>query len=1775
MSTGRGVATSIRWQAQCKDCGRHDDPAGFDYPDPWIESVVERGGSRSDRCPSCRQKHARDARSMAVPYIDVKTLGEVADRDNPTGPLGGLGPLPVEHERNVVDSDLSRFDFGLVDDDVRRLLTGLENKQVAIVVAGTGSGKSTFLPYRLLVPPADATLHLADRGPIIVTEPRVFATIDVATFIATQLHRAPAVGPGCDIGYRVKGKPAFDSSCRLLFVTDGSLINWLRDGSLDKFGAVVIDEAHERSKNIDVILALLRTELPKQPHLRVIVLSATIDAAFFREYFGGEKKVVVLDDIKVRKQWGYGNPLWPDDPIELDHADWAVGKEFRGKPIRDIAAHLAGLRVLKGREIPVAAWRDQMPQLVADQAVAIAGGTDWGDVLAFLPGEAAIDAAVGDIREQLTALGLNEKWDVYGLLRSTLEDEQRAARCEREEGDNRRIVVSTNIAETSLTIDGVTYVVDSGLINQSQWDVATASKSIPAVPHSKSGVRQRWGRVGRKAPGWVFPLYTRDQFKAFHDHTPPEAVRDDLEALVLTAKAAGIDDPTEFVWPAAFEPRGATEDKAAARLRAGFQCELKRATAALKRRGAIDEEDGDITPWGAELLSFSGTPAEAGAVAGADELACAIEATTAITLLGGSALIGPKGILLFDEKWTPTARNVARRLHESMMIGCEDELDLALKVYGAWERTGDPEAWAKANCVNHELLEKASETRAERLEFLSPGRKSPVSQPVRLQLAPRVRAVLSRALVDFTFVNRGDRWVSAESEGVDYQLSKRSHLDGADRVISLRRSAADGRAYLSGLVVSYEWAADIGSWTELALEASERLRDTDGELPGLTTEEALMFQDEWSVGARVCCSFGSDGQVTAAELIAPPPPDPLSVREIEEREPDLDGELMDAEAIELVEETPVVAAQGRADLVGVLQAPDEVLLNPEMEPQFEDVAELEVDETDEQDTDSDRTSDEGDGQQAEQAAGALLAPGPLESRPHVKVDSGEDVRSGDHVLRVVGYEGLGANRVVLAIVESDGNEPEVDLIKAREAREARALELVHDWGPTFLVAQDLESGLDVCVPGQELTLSADEEDVVIPMEHGASLGITPLKFQDAHAAILGTRVPELQLHFKEAESITPDGTSISFHAATVASRRHGTGFIHLHLVHTDERRGLLHQFSVGEGLLKHNGIPVSEGVPLMVELKPQASRDASGWIVRPLARLPEGLAKLCDDEHLAYQLASPTLLRAAPGMSPAARDDLLALSSSKAWRLAVKDLWRTSSGAGAGHDDTLGWVIRAIPKAPPGLAELCDDATLQLDPGQVGVLKAAPGMTEQVRDRLLDLSDQGYWHNVVHGLWRDSSGETEATTNPDGWFERRFNSVPQGLARLCDDITVAYQEPRQILLLAAPDMSEELRDELITLNATSNWQAAIRKLWEESNGERVLSVGSDGWAQRLVPEAPDRLEDLLGEDLGFVQGHQTSLRAAPLMSVELRDSLLALSDDPNWQGTIGKVWSQTNGLRVSAVAPATKKFEERLRADKLRALLATLQMDRRVTGTVTEVQVLRIKVELKEVEGIALLHKTAMGDFGVDDASRYFAVGDEISAEIKDVGIAGGNEQILLAIRGRDLELEAARSRFAERDSFEGTVTNLVKFGLFVELGGMTGLVRKTAIGSGGGVVDPSKLFSIGETVSGQVDNIRRGKNDRLEINLSMPDLEVPPLLDQVREVYPVGATERGRLTGTTTFGAFISLRHDLSGLVSNQSMGSDDRARLASLKVGDPIEVVVTGVRMGKRRVEIDLRFA
>src|SRR5262249_25298767 len=242
------------------------------------------------------------------------------------------------------------------------------------------------------------------------------------------------------------------------------------------------------------------------------------------------------------------------------------------------------------RIIELDRWHSDMPTLMPSFLVDLVRKLDehgvYGDILAFLPTEKTISPAVESIRKALSA----DQVDVYALLSSIDTRQKEAALAARPRGAKRKIVISTNLAETSLTVSGVRFVVDSGLICQEEWNPATASGSLPTKAHSQAGVRQRWGRVGRDAPGWVFPLYTRAQFSELALETPPGSSRSNLEQLYTKAKAGGIDGPLEFPWPAGYVAAGVDTDDSARLSIANFKAEIARSAAAARANGIVDDE---------------------------------------------------------------------------------------------------------------------------------------------------------------------------------------------------------------------------------------------------------------------------------------------------------------------------------------------------------------------------------------------------------------------------------------------------------------------------------------------------------------------------------------------------------------------------------------------------------------------------------------------------------------------------------------------------------------------------------------------------------------------------------------------------------------------------------------------------------------------------------------------------------------------------------------------------------------------------------------------------------------------------------------------------------------------------------------------------------------------------------------------------------------------------------------------------------------------------------
>lgn len=949
----RGFSNPSMRRAECKDCLREiregkREPGSqwFLYPESWATGQIDRGGSRSDRCREHRQKHQRNVAGMAIAYIDLATVGEVLDRNAPTGPLGGLGPLPDSHSPGGGDPvDLGKFGFGMDETHIRRMLDSLSqpDQRVLIVKAGTGTGKSTYMPYRLLDPP-QGCYRLIDNGPIVVTEPRVQATVGVAEFVGSVMSGAGGVGPGYPVGYQAGGDQQHDPACQLVFVTDGTMINWLREGRLSQIGTVIVDEAHERSTNIDFILGYLKRELPRYPHLRVIVTSATFNADFYQQYFGGEA-VAGKIEVPAVKTIGYGWPLFPDldvmlpdeaqladqwkellpqlqlrDAVDedklLDEAWPRYAPPLKEEEVRDPrdVGHVEDLHdttrkilPLRFKEpIPVAQWKSRMPEILGRFVVQLAKGLDkagiYGDILGFLPTGKNIEEACDIIRA-----GVGDRADVFALLSSLPAEDKRDALEARRKGDRRKIVVSTNLAETSLTVEGVRFVVDSGLIAQSEWDPSVAQGGIRTKPHSQAGIRQRWGRVGRKSPGWVFPLYTKGQLIELSEDTDPGSTRDNLEQLIMTAKLGGIDDVVNFDWPAAFLPEPPVLlDETAQEAREKFIIELARADNALKQGGAVDDE-GHPTSFGKELSRFSalGSASCAVAIMYADRLGCVPEVATLLALMHERPLAGPNSLLLDRPGWPDEWRYEAATRHRALRGACEDDAELVLQLCAGWERA-DSQAppwepselrrrWAQKWWVNDDVLREAAEARREILASLSPAMKEEVKRFVEPPLLRRARGAISRAMASLEYRRSEDgtyRCVGepdTEDGGASFEAFAGT-FSTPERLLPLSRRAdpVAKQQRLSNILAFEPWALDgtgadvrptghADAMRLLVLSAEHARADTSKDVLGAVIES-------WPAGQRMRITTESrHGQlrVSDVQVVIEPFSAPIDAEELD------------------------------------------------------------------------------------------------------------------------------------------------------------------------------------------------------------------------------------------------------------------------------------------------------------------------------------------------------------------------------------------------------------------------------------------------------------------------------------------------------------------------------------------------------------------------------------------------------------------------------------------------------------------------------------------------------------------------------------------------------------------------------------------------------------------------------------------------------------------------------------------------------------------------------
>lgn len=380
------------------------------------------------------------------------------------------------------------------------LREAIESSQVVVVSGETGSGKSTQLPKLLL------EMGRGFAGLIGHTQPRRLAARAVADRVSSEL----GIALGTEVGYKVRFGDHTSGKTLIKLMTDGILLAESRsDRLLEQYDALIIDEAHERSLNIDFLLGYLSRILPRRPDLRLVITSATIDAERFSEHFAhATGRAVPVVEVSGRSF-----------PVEIHY------------------------RPIQSEENPDDATLATCIVGAIEELASLDRPGNSGDVLVFLPGEREIREAAHEIRkasEMSPALRGSEILPLYARLSPG--DQQRIFRPH----PGRRIVLATNVAETSLTVPGIRYVVDSGLARLNRYSARRKIESLQIEPISRASARQRAGRCGRTQPGVCIRLYAERDHDARDEFTPPEILRTNLAGVILQMESLGLGRPQDF-----------------------------------------------------------------------------------------------------------------------------------------------------------------------------------------------------------------------------------------------------------------------------------------------------------------------------------------------------------------------------------------------------------------------------------------------------------------------------------------------------------------------------------------------------------------------------------------------------------------------------------------------------------------------------------------------------------------------------------------------------------------------------------------------------------------------------------------------------------------------------------------------------------------------------------------------------------------------------------------------------------------------------------------------------------------------------------------------------------------------------------------------------------------------------------------------------------------------------------------------------------------------------
>lgn len=512
------------------------------------------------------------------------------------------------------------------------LLRVIRENQVTIVIGETGSGKTTQLTQFLKED------GYGTRGMIGCTQPRRVAAMSVAKRVAEEME----VPLGSTVGYAIRFEDCTSDETVVKYMTDGILLREsLNEPDLDRYSCIIMDEAHERALNTDILMGLFKKILQRRRDIKLIVTSATMNAKRFSDFFGGAPEFTI------------------------------PGRTF---PV-DVMFHRS----------PVEDYVDQTVQ----QVLAIHVSMDQGDILVFMTGQEDIEVTCELVRKRLDALNDPPKLEILPIY-SQMPADLQAKIFDRAAPGVRKCIVATNIAETSLTVDGIKYVVDAGYSKLKVYNPKMGMDTLQITPISQANASQRSGRAGRTGPGKAFRLYTDKAFKdEMYIQTIPEIQRTNLSNTVLMLKSLGVKDLLDFDF---MDPPP--------------QETILTSMFDLWALGALDNL-GELTDLGTKMSAFPMDPSLSKLLITAEEYGCSEEMITIVSMLSvPNVFYRPK-----ERQDEADAQREKFWVHES------DHLTY-LQVYQAWKSNGFSDGWCVKHFLHPKSLRRAKEIREQLLDIV-------------------------------------------------------------------------------------------------------------------------------------------------------------------------------------------------------------------------------------------------------------------------------------------------------------------------------------------------------------------------------------------------------------------------------------------------------------------------------------------------------------------------------------------------------------------------------------------------------------------------------------------------------------------------------------------------------------------------------------------------------------------------------------------------------------------------------------------------------------------------------------------------------------------------------------------------------------------------------------------------------------------------------------------------------------------------------------------------